>query len=66
MTLYNIVSILKSIAASQPNVRTTTDGSVYDALNTNPAIQYDVFHISQTNHREETTDYKYSQLVKRC
>lgn len=58
MTLYNIVSILKSIAASQPNIRTTTDGSVYDALNTNPAIQYDVFHISQTNHREdENYDY---------
>ena len=58
MTLYNIVSILKSIAASQPNIRTTTDGSVYDVLNTNPAIQYDVFHISQTNHREdENYDY---------
>lgn len=58
MTLYNIVSILKAIAASQPNIRTTTDGSVYDALNTNPAIQYDVFHISQTNHREdENYDY---------
>ena len=58
MTLYNIVSILKAVAASQPNIRTTTDGSVYDALNTNPAIQYDVFHISQTNHREdENYDY---------
>ena len=58
MTLYNIVSILKAIAASQPNIRTTTDGSVYDALNTNPAVQYDVFHISQTNHREdENYDY---------
>lgn len=58
MTLYNIVSILKSIAASQPNIRTTTDGSVYDVLNTNPAIQYDVFHISQTNHREDE-NYNY-------
>lgn len=58
MTLYNIVSILKAVAASQPNIRTTTDGSVYDVLNTNPAIQYDVFHISQTNHREnENYDY---------
>lgn len=58
MTLYNIVSILKAVAASQPNIRTTTDGSVYDALNTNPAIQYDVFHISQTTHREsENYDY---------
>lgn len=58
MTLYNIVSILKAVAASQPNIRTTTDGSVYDALNTNPAIQYDVFHISQTNHKEdENYDY---------
>lgn len=63
MTLYNIVSILKAVAASQPNIRTTTDGSVYDALNTNPAIQYDVFHISQTNHQEDfETDYYGLQL----
>lgn len=63
MTLYNIVSILKSIAASQPNIRTTTDGSVYDVLNTNPSIQYDVFHISQTNHQEDfETDYYGLQL----
>lgn len=63
MTLYNIVSILKAVAASQPNIRTTTDGSVYDVLNTNPAIQYDVFHISQTNHQEDfETDYYGLQL----
>ena len=53
MTLFQIVQILKGIAASQPNIRTTTDGSVYDALNNNPAIKYDVFHISQTTHRED-------------
>lgn len=53
MTLQNIVDILKAIGNSQPNIRTTTEGSVYDKLNTNNHIEYDVFHISQTTHRED-------------
>lgn len=63
MTLFEIVDILKKTALDQPNIRTTTDGSVYDALNTNPSVQYDVFHISQTNHQEDfETDYYGLQL----
>ena len=58
MTLFEIVDILKKIALNQPNIRSVSDGSVYDALNNNPSVQYDVFHISQTNHREdENYDY---------
>lgn len=63
MTLYSIINILKSIAKTQPNVRTATDGSVYDKLNTNPSVQYDVFHIQQTTHTEDfETDYYGLQL----
>ena len=58
MTLFEIVDILKKISLNQPNIRSVSDGSVYDALNNNPSVQYDVFHISQTNHREdENYDY---------
>ena len=63
MTLYEIVDILKKIALDQPNIRSASDGSVYDKLNTNPSVQYDVFHISQTNHQEDfETDYYGLQL----
>ena len=63
MTLYEIVNIFKKIALDQPNIRSTSDGSVYDALNNNPSVKYDVFHISQTNHQEDfETDYYGLQL----
>ena len=63
MTLYEIVNILKKIALDQPNIRSASDGSVYDKMNTNPSVQYDVFHISQTNHQEDfETDYYGLQL----
>lgn len=63
MTLYTLVNIFKKIALDQPNIRTTSDGSVYDALNNNPSVKYDVFHISQTNHQEDfETDYYGLQL----
>lgn len=63
MTLYEIVDILKKIALDQPNIRSASDGSVYDKMNTNPSVQYDVFHISQTNHQEDfETDYYGLQL----
>lgn len=58
MTLYQIVDILKSIALTQPNIQSATDGSIYDVMNTNPSVKYDVFHISQTTHQsDEETDY---------
>lgn len=63
MTLYEIVDILKKIALNQPNIRSASDGSVYDALNNNPSVHYDVFHISQTTHQEDfETDYYGLQL----
>ena len=63
MTLYEIVDILKKIALDQPNIRSASDGSVYDKLNTDNSIQYDVFHISQTTHQEDfETDYYGLQL----
>lgn len=63
MTLYEIVDILKKIALDQPNIRSASDGSVYDKMNTNPSVQYDVFHISQTNHQEDfEMDYYGLQL----
>lgn len=53
MTLIEIVQKLKDIALTQPNVRTATEGDVYETMNANPASIYDVFHITQGQHRED-------------
>ena len=58
MTLFQVINILEQIALIQPNIRTVSDGSIYESLNTNPNIEYDVFHVSQTTHRiEDDIDY---------
>ena len=58
MTLFEVISILKGIALNQPNIQSATDGSVYDVMNTNPSVKYDVVHFQQTNHQtDEETDY---------
>lgn len=58
MTLFQIIQILKEIALAQPNIKSATDGSIYDVMNTNPSVKYDVVHFSQTTHQsDETTDY---------
>ncbi len=58
MTLIEVVQRLKDIALQMPNVRTATEGDVYDTLNTNPSVVYDVFHLTQGQHREdEEFDY---------
>lgn len=58
MTLYQIIQILKEIALAQPNIKSATDGSIYDIMNTNPSVKYDVVHFSQTTHQsDEETDY---------
>lgn len=53
MTLFQTVKILENISASQPNVRTVGNGSVYTILDTNPSIKYSAIVISQTSHRED-------------
>lgn len=58
MTLYAIIRILQQIALLQPNVRTSSCGSLFEYMNTNPSIDYNVVHITQTSHRlEEDVDY---------
>lgn len=58
MTLFQIIQVLKEIALTQPNVKTATDGSIYDVMNTNPSVKYDVVHFSQTTHQsDEETDF---------
>ena len=58
MTLFQIIQILKEITLTQPNVKTATDGSIYDVMNTNPSVKYDVVHFSQTTHQsDEETDF---------
>ena len=58
MTLYQIISTLKQIALTQPNVKSATDGSVYDVMNANPSVKYNVVHFSQTTHQsDEEFDY---------
>lgn len=53
MTLYQVISQLKAIALSQPNIRTAGEGNIYDYLNANPAIEYDVFFITQQTHTQD-------------
>lgn len=50
MTLINLIDTLKNIAKLQPNIRTATDGSIYEVLNANSGVEYGVFHITQTSH----------------
>lgn len=58
MTLYQIINTLKQIALTQPNVKSATDGSVYEVMNANPSVKYDVVHFSQTTHQsDEELDY---------
>lgn len=53
MTLYEIIDTLKKIALTQPNIRTATDGDIFDKMNGNPSVRYGVFHITQTTHTED-------------
>lgn len=53
MTLYEIIDTLKKIALTQPNVRTATDGDIYEKMNGNPSVRYGVFHVVQTTHTED-------------
>lgn len=58
MTLFQIIQTLKQIALTQPNIKSATDGSIYEVMNTNPSVKYDVVHFSQTTHQsDEETDY---------
>lgn len=50
MTLLEIIKALKDIALLQPEVRSVSDGDVYDAMNGNPSLKYSVFHVTQTSH----------------
>ena len=57
MTLLQIIDTLKEIALGQPNIRTASDGDIYESLNGNTSVKYGVFHINQTNHQTtENTD----------
>lgn len=53
MTLFQIIESLKKIALTQPNVRTATDGDIYEKMNGNPSVRYGVFHVTQTTHTED-------------
>ena len=51
MTLIEIIKILQDIALTQPNVRTATNGDIYEVMNGNPSVKYGVFHITQNTHQ---------------
>lgn len=51
MTLYQVITTLQDIATTQPNVRTATNGDIYEVMNGNPSVKYGVFHITQNNHQ---------------
>lgn len=57
MTLLQIIDTLKAIALTQHNIRTATDGDIYEALNGNLSVKYGAFHVNQTSHQTtENTD----------
>ena len=58
MTLFEVIQKLKDIALQQPNVRSVSDGDIYETLNANPSSVYSIFHITQQTHREDE-DYDY-------
>ena len=51
MTLQELIKTLQQIALTQPNVRTATDGDIYEVMNGNPSVRYGVFHITQNTHQ---------------
>lgn len=50
-TLYQVVKTLQGIALQQPNIRTVGENHLYDMMNGNPEVKYNVFYITQTQHR---------------
>ena len=52
MTLFEIVRKFENLALAAPNVRTASDGNVYEALNNNPTLKYGIFFVSQDSHQE--------------
>ena len=58
MTLKKLIEQLREIGITQPNVQTTGEGNIYDALDAKKDIRYGVFYITQQTHREdEEMDY---------
>ena len=57
MTLQEIINIIKEIGSIQPNVNSTTEGSIYEVLNNNPSINYANFHITQNKHQIENENF---------
>lgn len=53
MTLNQIVKELERIALTQHNVRTAKYGDLYNTLNTDPSIKYNVFFITPAQMQSE-------------
>lgn len=59
MTLYEIVNKLKDIAKKQPNINYVGEGDIY-TLNSLPNIDYSVFFVTQTTHRQRENTLVYT------
>lgn len=55
-SLEHIVSLIKTVANLQPNVRTSFEGDVY-SLDNNRSAKYGVFCITQGQHSENKDEY---------
>lgn len=53
MTYRQIIKTLEAIALTQPNIRTTGYGRLYDQLNAAPSINWDVFYITPAQFQSE-------------
>lgn len=54
MTLFDLIHAIKDVALKQPNVRTFVEGNIYEALNANPSVEYDVICLTQGQHSQDT------------
>lgn len=63
MTLYQVVNNLKRIALTQPLVRSTGEGNIYDFMSANPKIEYGVFFITQQTHTSDETFDHYNLVL---
>lgn len=60
MTLFQVIENLKAIALTHPNVRTASEGNIYEALNAGPSVKYGVVFLTQGSHTEDEMYDHYS------
>ena len=63
MTLFSLIKLIKDISLKQPNVRSFGEGNIYDFMNANPSIEYDVVFLTQGTHTQDETFDHYNFTI---